>query len=79
MSISKEGIRIIKQCMRSLLFDENKAWKKKDTDTTFDVTMGSNDGEELCKPIGTYIQSFSTNILSKVIWIYKRRWVIYLS
>ena len=79
MSISKEDIRIIKQCMRSLLLYENKAWKKKDTDTTIDVMLGSYDGEEFCNLIGIYRQSLSTNILSKVIWIHKRRWVIYLS
>ena len=47
------------------MFYENEAWKKKDTDTTFDVTMGSYDGAELCELIGIYIQSLITNILSK--------------
>ena len=65
ISISKEDIRIIKHCRKSLLFYENEAWKKKDTNTTFDVTMGSYDGAEVCKLIGIYIQSLLTNILSK--------------
>ena len=47
------------------MFYENEAWKKKDTDTTFDVTMGSYDGAEVCELIGIYIQSLLTNILSK--------------
>ena len=47
------------------MFYENAAWKKKDTDTTFDVTMGRYDGTELCELIGKYIQSLSINILSK--------------
>ena len=34
---------------------------KKDNDTTFDVTMGSNDGAEVCELVGIYILS----ILSK--------------
>ena len=34
-------------------------------DTTFDVTMGSFDGVELCELIGIYIESLLTNILSK--------------
>ena len=65
ISISKEDIRIIKHCRKSLLFYENEALKKKDTDTTFDVTMGSYDGAEVCELIGIYIQSLLTNILSK--------------
>ena len=65
ISISKEDIRIIKHCRKSLLFYEKEAWKKKDTDTTFDVTMGSYDGAEACELIGIYIQSLLTNILPK--------------
>ena len=49
--ISKEDIRIIKHCRKSLLFYGNEAWKKKDADTTFYVTMGSYDGGELCQLI----------------------------
>ena len=62
---SKEDIRIIKHGRKSLLFNENKAWKKEDTDTTFDVKIGSYDGAELCDLIGIYIQSLLINILSK--------------
>ena len=47
------------------MFYGNEAWKKKDADTTFDVTMGSYDGAELCELIGICIQSILTNILSK--------------
>ena len=53
ISISKEDIRIIKHCKKSFLFYKNEDWKKKDTDTTFDVTTGSYDGAELCK-LNTY-------------------------
>ena len=49
ISISKDDNRIIKHCRK----------------TTFDVTMGSYDGEELCELIGIYIQSLLTNIISK--------------
>ena len=65
ISISKEDIRIIKHCRKSLLFYGNEAWEKKDAGTTFDVTMGSYHGAELCELIGIYIQSLLTNILSK--------------
>ena len=63
--ISKEDIRIIKHCRKSLLFYGNETWKKKDADATFDVTMGSYDEVELCELIGINIQSLLTNILSK--------------
>ena len=63
--ISKEDIRIIKHCSESLLFYWNGAWKKKDADTTFDVTMGSYDGAEFCELIGIYIQPLLTNLLAK--------------
>ena len=65
VSISKEDIRIIKHCWNSLLFYGNEAWKKKDTDATFDVTMGSYDSAEFCELIGMYIQSLLTHLLSK--------------
>ena len=42
-----------------------KYGRKKGADTTFDVTMGSYDGAEVCELIGIYIQSLLTNILSK--------------
>ena len=42
-----------------------KHGRKKDFDTTFDVTVGSYDGAELCRIIGINIQSLLTNILSK--------------
>ena len=57
--ISKQDIRILKHCRKSLLFYGNEAWKKKDADTTFDVTMGSYDGAEFCQLIWIYIQSFN--------------------
>ena len=65
ISVSKEDIRIIKYCRKSLLYHENEAWKKKDTDTTIDVTMGNYDGAGLCELIRIYMQSLLTNILTK--------------
>ena len=44
-----------------MLIFNDKAWKKKDTDSSFDVTMDSLDGAELCELIGIYIQSISTD------------------
>ena len=47
------------------MFYEYEASRKKDTDTTFGVKMGSYEGADLCELLGIYIQSLSTNILSK--------------
>ena len=41
-------------------------WKKKDTDSSFDVTMGSFDGAELCELIGIYIQSLLTDSIELI-------------
>ena len=59
--ISKEDIHLIHPCRQSLLFFNYEAWKKKDTDSSFDVTMSSFDGAELCELIGIYILSLLTD------------------
>ena len=64
--ISKEDIRLIYHCRKSLLFFNDEAWKKKDTDSSFDVTMGSFDGAELCELIGIYIQSLLTDSIELI-------------
>ena len=57
---------MIYQCRKSLLFFNNEAWKKKDTDSSFDVTMGSFDIAELCELIGIYIQSLLTDSIKLI-------------
>ena len=52
-------------CRKSLLFFGNETWKKKSTESCFDVTMGSFDGAEICELVGLYIQSNLENILPK--------------
>ena len=47
-------------CRKSLLFDNETAWTKKDQNNMFDVTMGSFDRAEVCELIGLFI----LNILS---------------
>ena len=39
---------------KSLLFDSNTPWIKKDGASMFDVTMGSFDGAEICELIGLF-------------------------
>ena len=43
-TISDKDIDIIMHCRKSLLFDNETAWTKKNHSSMFDVTMGSFDG-----------------------------------
>ena len=53
-NIPDRDIDIIMQSRKSLLFNNNKAWIKKDN-SSFDVTMGSYDGAEVCELVGLFI------------------------
>ena len=46
-TISDKNIDIIIQCRKSLLFDNETAWTKKNHSSMFNVTMGSFDGAEV--------------------------------
>ena len=61
--IAEKDFRIIKHCRKSLLYHEDEAWKKKESESCFDVTMGSNDGAEICELTGIYILSQLSNLL----------------
>ena len=61
--IAEKDLRIIKHCRKSLLYNEDEAWKKKESESCFDVTMGSNDGAESCELTGIYILSQLSNLL----------------
>ncbi len=50
--ITKDEISIIKHARKSLLFNNGKLWTKKDSNSLFDVTMGSYDGAEI---VGLFI------------------------
>ena len=43
VEITDEEKRIIFHCRKSLLFCKNEPWKKKDSDSCFDVAVGSYD------------------------------------
>ena len=64
-NINKNNLHIINHCHKLLLFSDNKTWKKKSTDSRFDVTMGSFDGLETWELVGLYIQSKLKKILPK--------------
>ena len=61
--ISDENFRIIKHCCKSLFYNNQEPWKKKNTDSCFDVTMGSYDGAEICELVGIYLLLFLVSII----------------
>ena len=54
LQVSNEEIRIIQHSRKSLLFESDNTWIKKNN-SLFDVTMGSYDGAEVCDLIGLYL------------------------
>ena len=54
-TISDKDIDIIMHCRKSLLFDNETAWTKKNHSSMFDVTMGSFDGAEVCELIRLFL------------------------
>ena len=63
--IEEKDLRIIKHCRKSLLYHEDEAWKKKESKSCFDVTMGCNDGAEICELTGICILSQLSNLLPR--------------
>ena len=53
--ITKDEISIIKHARKSVLFNDGKPWTKKDSNSLFDVTMGSYDRVEICELLGLFI------------------------
>ena len=53
-------------CRKSLLFSSNETWKKKSTQSCFDVTMGSFDGAGISELVAFYTQSNLENIPPKI-------------
>ena len=47
IQIADDDLQLIKYCGKSLLFNNGEAWKKKLSDSPFDVTMRSYDGSDI--------------------------------
>ena len=56
VEVSEEEITIIMHARKSLLFNNDQAWIKKEN-SDFDVTMGSYDGAEVCQLVGAFLLS----------------------
>ena len=65
VQISREDTEIIMHARKSLLFNNESPWSKKDSTDLFDVTMGSFDGAEICELVGLYILSILGNKYNK--------------
>ena len=63
--ISNDNTRLIKHCRKSLLFSNNETWKRKQTESCFDVTMGNFDGAKVCKLVGIYILCLLPKLINK--------------
>ena len=62
--IRKKDMEIIYHARKSLLFNENNTWIKKDGGL-FDVTMGAFDGAEVCELVGAYLLSLIASKYNK--------------
>ena len=58
-------IRIIKHCRKSFLYHKDEVWKKKESESRSDVTIGSKDGAEICELTGVYILWQFLNLLPR--------------
>ena len=56
VQITKRDMDTIRHARKSLLFDDDSTWIKRNGGL-FDVTMGAFDGAEVCELIGTYMLS----------------------
>ncbi len=52
--ITENEKAIIMKAKQSLLFNRSTTWRKRTSDSLFDVTMGSFDGAETCELVGSY-------------------------
>ena len=65
IQIADDDLQLIKYCGKSLLFNNGEAWKKKLSDSPFDVTMRSYDGSDICEPVDIHILSHLTTFMGK--------------
>ena len=57
VTISADDRQTITHAKHSLLFSSGDPWQKRNSNTLFDVTMGSYDGAETCELVGCYLLS----------------------
>ena len=55
----------IKLARKLLLFNKERTWVKRSENSSFDVTMGSFDGAEICEIIGIHLLERVSPLLRK--------------
>ena len=63
--ISDWEVEIIMQARKTLLFNNEEPWCKRNNDDEFDVPMGSYDGAEVCELIGAFMLNELSGIVDK--------------
>ena len=53
-TVTDHQIDIIMHCRKSLLFDNDAPWVKRNNEH-FDISMGSHDGAEVCELVGLFL------------------------
>ena len=64
VNIPNEDVETVRYARKSLLFNEEHTWIKRDGGL-FDVTMGAFDGAEICELVGTYLLSLLSEKYNK--------------
>ena len=62
--IEHKAFKAISLTHKSLLFNKHEIWVKKDN-SSYDVTMGSFDGAEICEIVELYLLNKLSNLLGK--------------
>ena len=70
-TITEQEKDIIINAKQSLVFHNNTPWCKKDSNSLFDVTMGSHDGAETCELVGSYLLSELSSKYGNQIGLYR--------
>ena len=71
INISATHRKIIINAKHSLLFSNGQPWMKRNSNSLFDVTMGSYDGAETCELVGSYLLSQLKKIPGVEIGLYR--------
>ena len=69
--ITENEKAIIIKAKQSLLFNRSATWRKKTSNSFFDVTMGSFDGAETCELVGAYLLSQLSSVYDNDIGLYR--------
>ena len=63
--ITEDEISIIMQARKTLLFNNNEPWIKREGDKNFNIPMGCLDGAELSEITGTYMLTEISNVMNQ--------------